>query len=146
MQLLTALYASTIKVPLEVAPVLLRPPLRHAHLPPLHQPLLLLFLFVRHLDLLGASLEALGAAVLDVVVEEAVTPLVEGSQEFVSPATARWLRLVTRVLLLALILEEERLRVLRAVGRQRGRVQGVAQGGCMLLVGVVLVRGQDRLP
>ena len=116
MQLLTALYASTIKVPLEVAPVLLRPPLRHAHLPPLHQPLLLLFLLVRHLDLLGASLEALGAAVLEVVVEEAVTPLVEGSQEFVSPATARWLRLVTRVLLLALILEEERLRVLRAVG------------------------------
>lgn len=96
-----------VKVPLEVAPVLLRPPLRHAHLSPLHEPLLLLFLLVRHLDLLSPALEALGAAVLEVVVEEAVTPLVEGSQEFVTTSTTGWLRLVTRVLLLALILEEE---------------------------------------
>ena len=97
-----------VKVPLEVAPILLRPPLRHAHLPPVYEPLLLLFLLVGHLDLLGPALEALGAAVLEVVVEEAVTPLVEGSQEFVaSPATTCWLRLVTRVLLLTLILEEE---------------------------------------
>ena len=126
-----------VKVPLEVAPILLRPPLRHAHLPPLHQPLLLLFLLVRHLDLLGPALETLGAAVLEVV---AVTPLVEGSQEFV-----RWLRLVTRVLLLTLILEEERLRVLRAVGRQRGRVQRAADRGRLLVVLGVQVGGQDRL-
>jgi hypothetical protein len=105
-----------------------------------YEPLLLLFLLVGHLDLLGPALETLGAAVLEV---EAVTPLVEGTQEFV--ATPRWLRLVTRVLLLALILEEERLRVLRAVGRQRGRVQRAADRGRMLVVVAVQVGGQDRL-
>ena len=91
-----------VEVPLEVAPVLLRPPLRHAHLPPVYEPLLLLFLLVGHLDLLGPALEAFGATVLDVVVEEPVTPLIEGSEELVAPTG--WLGLVTRVVRFTLVL------------------------------------------
>ena len=106
------------------------------------QPLLLLFLLVGHLDLLGPALEALGATVLEVVVEEAVTPLVEGSEELVAPS-AGWLGLVARVVRLTLVLEEERLGVLGAVGGQRGRVQGAAAGG--RLVVAVQLRRQDRL-
>jgi hypothetical protein len=105
-----------VEVALEVTLILLKPILRHTPLASLDQPLLLLFLLVGHLDLLGPALEAFGATVLDVVVEEAVTPLVEGSEELVAPAG--WLGLVARVVRLTLVLKEERLRVLGAVGGQ----------------------------
>ena len=131
-----------VEVALEVTLILLKPILRHTPLASLDQPLLLLFLLVGHLDLLGPALEAFGATVLEVVVEEAVTPLVEGSEEFVA-SSAGWLGLVTRVVRLTLVLKEERLGVLGAVGGQRGRVQWAATGG--RLVVAMQLRGQDRL-
>jgi hypothetical protein len=91
-----------VEVALEVTLILLYPILRYTPLPSLDQPLLLLFLLVGHLDLLGPALEAFRATVLDVVVEEAVTPLIEGSEELVAPTG--WLGLVTRVVRFTLVL------------------------------------------